>query len=278
MWGALSRLRGLREQYSRERGVLSRVPFFGLGNILDKKQPILILGVGNILLKDEGFGVHVARRLMDMEMPVMDGLKAASEIRRIPACENIPIVAMTAHVMEEHRQLALNSGMDDYISKPIEMRDLNNILIKLLGREKAVVHQQFIECSEDPDPEPDHFPGIDFEDGLNRLAGDRDLYLQVLSFFYTTYARSRGILSVSLQEGRKQDAVTFVHSINGATGNIGARRLFETGKKIETVLSTFQNNVSTELIECFEDELEKVLQGLMSLQEKDKHETFGDTY
>jgi PAS domain S-box-containing protein len=208
--------------------------------------------------------------LMDMEMPVMDGLKATAEIRRIPECRDLPIVAMTAHAMEEHRQLALNSGMNDYIAKPIELKNLYDILFKWLLAEHEVIPSEEGNITMEDDAPADHFPGIDVDDGLARLAGDRDLYLQVLSFFRDTYTEAVGALSAMLREGRRHDAFTFVHSISGAAGNIGAREVYRAGKEVESVLSGPAGEMTAELVAGFENALQQVVRGLETLAAKNE--------
>jgi CheY-like chemotaxis protein len=66
--------------------------------------------------------------LMDVQMPIMDGYTAAMEIRKYPTLVHIPIIAMTANAMPGDRERCLNSGMDDYIAKPINMKVLTPIL------------------------------------------------------------------------------------------------------------------------------------------------------
>lgn len=67
---------------------------------------------------------------MDIQMPVMNGYEAAREIRKLPGCGEIPIVAMTANAFAEDVLLAKNAGMNEHISKPIDMKKLCEILKK----------------------------------------------------------------------------------------------------------------------------------------------------
>ena len=66
-------------------------------------------------------------------MPEMDGLQATQEIRRTG--NTIPIIAMTANIAKEERANALNSGMDDYVTKPVRIDVVKKILIKLFSKE-----------------------------------------------------------------------------------------------------------------------------------------------
>ena len=68
--------------------------------------------------------------LMDMQMPVMDGVTATREIRRLAPQSAVPIVAMTANVMQEDRQRCFEAGMNDFVSKPIDPDELVAVLLK----------------------------------------------------------------------------------------------------------------------------------------------------
>ncbi|PKO36341.1 MAG: histidine kinase [Betaproteobacteria bacterium HGW-Betaproteobacteria-6] len=75
--------------------------------------------------------------LMDVQMPVMDGLKAARAIRRLPDRRSTPILAMTANAFQEDRQMCLDAGMDDFVAKPVEPEVLFAMLLKWLDRRAA---------------------------------------------------------------------------------------------------------------------------------------------
>ncbi len=85
------------------------------------------------MLKDAGAGYYDAV-LMDIQMPYMDGYMATQTIRKMRNSKlaNIPIIAMTADVMEDDRRRAMDAGMDEYVLKPIDIRKLLNTLQKFI--------------------------------------------------------------------------------------------------------------------------------------------------
>ena len=67
--------------------------------------------------------------LMDMQMPVMDGLQATENIRKA-GYHDLPIVAMTANAFKEDRLRCIDAGMDDFLAKPVDVKELHKILVK----------------------------------------------------------------------------------------------------------------------------------------------------
>ncbi len=72
--------------------------------------------------------------LMDLSLPQVDGWTATSRIKADERLRHIPIIALTAHAMVGDREKALAAGCDDYISKPIDLRELQQKLTKYLGQ------------------------------------------------------------------------------------------------------------------------------------------------
>jgi len=198
------------------------------------------------LLCDAGFIVELAENgeislqkvksgsfdlvLMDMQMPVMDGETATREIRRLPAFDALPIVAMTANVQESDRQRCLDVGMNDHIAKPIDPDLLWRTLAKWISPQpgRAPVTSVAPAASASPEADwqaPTHIAGLDTQVGLRRVLGKKALYLSMLRRFV---AGQKDLLA-SLQEAfAQQDMATaerLAHTTKGTAGSIGAHQV-----------------------------------------------------
>ena len=123
--------------------------------------------------------------LMDMQMPVMDGIEATRVIRSDPSFKALPIIAMTANAMAADRDRCLEAGMNDHIAKPIDQDQLFNLLLRWIRRRDVA---KTVEDSRDPYSVLNN-AGIDTASGLRRLGGKRERYELLLRKFSARQAR-----------------------------------------------------------------------------------------
>ncbi len=173
--------------------------------------------------------------LMDVQMPVMDGHEASRNIRIIEVesgRKRIPIIAMTAHAMKEDRDKCIESGMDDYICKPIDPTTLLEALERWLPNKKASTNPKA--------PKPGgHIPEtispvtadkaylkiFDADILKERLMNDTELIQKVLDGFLGDMPRQIQALVFFVDDKNTDDAGRQCHQIKGAAGNVGADTL-----------------------------------------------------
>ncbi|WJN61738.1 response regulator [Pseudomonas sp. SO81] len=170
--------------------------------------------------------------LMDCQMPVMDGYTATGRIREQAQFATLPVIAMTANAMEGDRERALASGMNDHISKPLNVEGMFATLakwIKPAARQPAPLPQ-----AERPvDELPDSLEGIDMTAGLATCMGRRELYLRLLRKFRDAQAGFAEQFQAALADPDAQAAERLAHSLRGTAGNIGARGVAQAAAELE---------------------------------------------
>lgn len=194
--------------------------------------------------------------LMDCQMPIMDGYSATAAIRQTPEVASIPIIAMTAGAMEADRKKALASGMNDHISKPLQVDQMFLTLakwIKPARRRPSVDRPAAHRASAVQFPD---MPGIDIKHGLMTTQGDGDLYRRLLKGFSHNYAAFEAQFRQALDDGRNEDARRLAHTLKGNAGNIGAAAVSEAAARLEAACAEHG------LPAVLEDALTAVLQAL----------------
>jgi two-component system, sensor histidine kinase and response regulator len=214
------------------------------------------------LLTDAGFVVDIADNgriavdmvvaasvaydivLMDMQMPVMDGVSATEEIRQDPRHEDLPIVAMTANAMQIDRDRCLAAGMNDFVTKPIDPDALWQALARWirpregLGQAPATSPTVTPPAPFAPGGEalPKDIPGLDMPLGLRRVMGKESLYLSLLRKFVDGNQAGLEPIDQALAAGDAQTAERLAHTLKGVAGNIGASDLQAAMAKVERAL------------------------------------------
>ncbi|HCT99231.1 MAG TPA: PAS domain S-box protein, partial [Methylococcaceae bacterium] len=165
--------------------------------------------------------------LMDMQMPIMDGVSATREIRQNPQYDALPVVAMTANAMQQDREKCLASGMNDFLTKPIDPDELFAMLLKWV---KPTVFSESDEIDILPELRAVEMPtialpvieGLDTTLGLNPVLGDVTMYLKMLARYVENQKHTPQKIQQALQVSRFDEAERFAHSAKGVSANIGA--------------------------------------------------------
>ncbi|MDR2499879.1 MAG: response regulator [Treponema sp.] len=182
---------------------------------------------------------------MDHMMPGMDGLEAASRIRAWEAAQGggarLPLIALTANAVSGMRELFLEKGFDDYLSKPIEIAKLDRILEQWIPVEKRLKRGEAVPVPPDRDGGgAGHtgalfppIPGVDTERGMALTGGTAALYRKVLASFYRDARERLPLLAGGSEETALPVLLTQAHALKSALGSIGAAALSAEAARLE---------------------------------------------
>ena len=162
--------------------------------------------------------------LMDMQMPVMNGIEATLAIRGMERFRELPIVAMTANALQADKEKCLAAGMVDRVVKPIEPDNLFDVLARWLPARAIEVPAPTTRPAEPavdntPVPEVD---GLDTAIGLKRAMGKKRFYASILKSFAETQKAKVTEIADALAEGDHATAERHAHTLKGLAGSIGA--------------------------------------------------------
>jgi two-component system, sensor histidine kinase and response regulator len=191
-------------------------------------------------LRQAGPGVY-SLVLMDLEMPEMDGHEATRRLRLDRTFDALPVIAMTAHVLPDIRERCLAEGMQDYISKPIGPERLYAVLSRWLpqaGRDAACGRElPYTAPAADAVPRID---GIDSERGLRHVAGNGELYVQLLDSFRLGQRHMADDIDAALAREDLAAASRCAHSLRGVAGGVGATAVEQAAQALELALESLQ--------------------------------------
>ena len=206
--------------------------------------------------------------LMDIQMPVMDGLTATKLIRADSRFRCLPILAMTAHAMSGDRERSLGAGMNDHITKPISFDELTMSLIQWMPavpvKPSAVAEQQPLTLPAE-DSIPDWLPPFDIPAALLRNNGKPKLIRKLLLTFHERYGNAIAELTGNLDEKKDEEAQRLVHSLKSLAATLEANQLADAAFAVEKALRAGNMETLSPLIEILAKELAPAIAAASSI-------------
>jgi len=276
------------------------------------------------LLQDAGFVVDVAENgqiainkintnsydivLMDMQMPVMDGVTTTRMIRKDQRFKELPIVAMTANAMQGDRDFCIAAGMNDHVPKPIEPEDLWLSLLKWIKPRQGMAESVAPDSSssaliqtpaqtstqtsaQTPAQTTAQAPaqtkqagtllndieGLDAAVALRRMMGQETLYLTMLGMFVDGQTGVTKDILNALDNNDWDAAAGLAHTLRGVSGTVGASNVQQLAAKLESDIRQREPRLALEApLDALKDKLDHLIVQLeQRLPKKNEHTTVG---
>jgi two-component system sensor histidine kinase/response regulator len=185
--------------------------------------------------------------LMDMQMPIMDGLSATRILRSLPKFQSIPILAMTANAMPSEREACFTAGMNDHITKPINPDLLFQHLLHWLhpSTDKSL---PLLKQSIPSQTSLLHINGLDVTSALHRLRGKEDLYITLLHQFTDTQKDSPQQIMAALDANDWPLAERLAHTLKGSASNIGLNGVQDFALALEDAIRMRDDRASIDFL------------------------------
>ncbi len=198
--------------------------------------------------------------LMDMQMPVMDGITATREIRKNPRLANLPIIAMTANVMAGDREQCLEAGMNDHITKPLDPNQMIATLAKWITPTHPVALPSLhgAEVVQSPEVLP-NLPGVRVAEGVRMMGGSVTAYFSILEKFRDGQQNTLAAIRSAIAADVWEDAERLAHTLKGLLGTLGAGKLQDKAAELEAAIRAKVNARIESLLPAVDAELVRLI-------------------
>ncbi|MCG2593044.1 PAS-domain containing protein [Ramlibacter sp. XY19] len=208
---------------------------------------------GELALDAVASGTHYDAVLMDVQMPVMDGLEATRALRARHDGATLPIIAMTANAMDNDREACLAAGMNQHVAKPFAINDVVAVILQCINPPADAPAQRATSALSAGD-----LIVFDRADAVRRMGGDEDLLRSVLPVF-------RGNLEDALRDLETATGVhlaKLMHSIKGMAANVSAKALAAKAAEAEHALRARPQIATQPLVRRVQNAIEEVLKAI----------------
>ena len=206
--------------------------------------------------------------LMDIQMPVMNGYEATRAIRSM-GLTDLPIIAMTANVMEDDRARAIEAGMNGHISKPIDVDNLVSALLRVTSGGDVRELREPLRTAyrqEAPAALPAEIPGIDLRSTLPRFGGSFANFVTLFKRFEQSQGATLAEVRAFMRNDQRDSAAALIHRLRGVAANLGATDFAAKAFDFEQALRTDDSEGLFARLDVLEVELAKLMVAARELQ------------
>ncbi|KZN54618.1 hypothetical protein N474_02505 [Pseudoalteromonas luteoviolacea CPMOR-2] len=215
-------------------------------------------------VKDNQFDVV----LMDMQMPVMDGVQATKLIRETTSHNALPILAMTANAMGPDIQLCLDAGMDGHVAKPIDVEGLIESILQVT-KPDLLPDEIPVDAPDTQDQTSEgeiELTGIDVVDGIRRAASNEDIYYKLLEKFVFEQVEEIINLKQAIEIGNYELALHILHAVKGAGANLSMTYLADLAQELEQQIK--EDNINEQLLDDLLQHLQATKQNISAIKNR----------
>ena len=197
--------------------------------------------------------------LMDLQMPVMDGIEATKIIRAQDNYDDLPIIAMTANAFSEDKAMCLNIGMNEHLAKPIDPENLYDLLRQWLPEPEDLVPVNADEQTTLYDTYLDRLKlkhDIDVDAALKYLKGNKEKYTRELFRYRMDHADIITALLNSLDKGEVKEAIRAVHTLKGTSAILGFAAVRSSASLLEQLFKDYDKHNKIITAEDFKEPIQ----------------------
>ena len=200
--------------------------------------------------------------LMDMMMPVMDGVEATRRFRATEQNRRTPIIAMTANAMQSDRDSCQAAGMDDFISKPIETVELQQLLLRYAHGDGTLLPPQAAHQLVGGNDSATHPTATAFDYDRALAGADQEVVAIIGQAFVDQWSRDLLTMKRALVDNDLSPVLHIAHALKGTLALFGARLAVELAQRLETLANRGNSAGMIELIDALNTEVEQLVVAL----------------
>jgi CheY-like chemotaxis protein len=173
--------------------------------------------------------------LMDLHMPILNGYEAAQKIREISPV--VPIVAMTADVIQGVKEKCEAAGIHHYISKPFDPEQFVEIISEIIRATQNIESKpEVVPVSETTKKDEADTVVLDRQQGLSYMGNNKTLYERVLKAYFEENQEINISLTAAIKNKCYEEAIQMVHKVKSSAGSIGAMQVFQIAMNLQKAL------------------------------------------